>query len=133
MIRNEFLEKIDFIYQIYTYRNININININYKKIMQTLDIKTLIGLGRLSVIQVEKFMDHYDYKLRNAEVTVFRNNLEYSRFFAANSNSRVILKGIKNGIILISIDNGKEQELDLGKNLILIIFAKTTVAVYND
>lgn len=101
-----------------------------------TLDIKTLIGLGKLSLAQVEKYMDHDNYRLKGSDIRIFDNSLEFglkNRF----PNLPLKLAGInEQHTILFSVGDSKEQtEFILQSDLVLIIFkeGKAKYAVFND
>jgi hypothetical protein len=101
-----------------------------------TLDIKTLIGLGKLSLAQVGKYMDHDNYLLKGSDIRIFGNSLEFelwNRF----PNLPIKLAGInEQHTILFSVGESKEQtEFVLQSHLVLIIFkeGKAKYAVFSD
>lgn len=87
------------------------------------LDVKALTKLGRLSIPQIRKYLDSDNYKLRNAELSILRNDLSSSGYLTSTPLSPIRLIGVnEDDELLISID-GKNQPFDIGKDFVVIIF----------
>lgn len=100
----------------------------------QTVTIKGLIGLARLTTEQLERYLDHPNYNLRGLKINILKNNLNCPEYLL----SHTILKGmdVQDKDILISIHGKEEEKFDLGKDFILIIYNKDgepKYAVFNN
>ncbi|MEI6671969.1 MAG: hypothetical protein WCL02_00995 [bacterium] len=94
------------------------------------LDVKTLIGVARLTYNQLIQYFNHYNYNLKGATVEVKSNDL---------NNQKVIHSGIIENVnekyIYIKNEHADVQPVALGPEKILIIYkiGKPAYAVYND
>jgi len=102
---------------------------------MLQLDVKTLIGLARLSLSQTKAYLDHSNYKLRGSKIAVLNNDIQ-NPFHWVLEGSDITLTGMgeSDDTILMSINGRGEKPFKVEK-FIIVIFkeGKATYAVYND
>lgn len=93
------------------------------------LDVKTLIGVARLTYNQLMNYFNHYNYNLKGATVEVKSNDLNNQKVLHSGT-----IENVNKDYIYIK-NNTDIQPVALGKEKILIIYktGKPAYAVYND
>lgn len=85
---------------------------------MLKLTLKTLMGLGKLTIAQAIRKFDHPDYHLRDSGIIILSNDWETPEICGVG-----LLKKISpHGYITFMADGGDNQTVQLGTKKILIV-----------
>ena len=90
---------------------------------MQNLTVKTLIGLTRLTLSQLVKCFNHYNYKLRNSQFIIMNDELDDSFCMPFSEITGIQTNG---EISYIKEGSEAEEKMILGANQIMIIYKES-------
>ena len=95
----------------------------------QSLTIKVLMGLLRLTLFQAEKWLDSYEYRLRGSQALILLDNLDAPILCSGE------LTDVKaNGEVSLLSDEGERLAFNMKKKGVLIVFQgnKPMYAIFN-